>query len=115
MMIMKTTPTKSNQFILPTVLTLTATLAMTVVTGCGSHSDSHAISHKAQPVFKGHVAKVEYHLRKGYTVIVDADGKSTQLHGFPSVPLAPIEIYPNLHGAHGAHPQHYEVIQLPQS
>ena len=55
-------------------------------------------------MFKGEVTKVNYILPQNMTILIDSSGKTTELHGFPGIPCAEIEIY-----HHGGH--EYQIFQ----
>ena len=69
-----------------------ATAAAALLAGCGSHSELHQ-EHHGEQVFKGQVTKVDYVFSRGVTILKDADGKVTELEGYPSIPCTEVEIY----------------------
>jgi hypothetical protein len=71
------------------------------LSGCGSHEP---VSHEEAPIFKGQVAKVEYRLTEGVTVIIDSEGKQTKLEGHPGIPCTEVEIF--------QHGKEYEIFQV---
>ncbi len=81
-------------------------LAMVLfLAGCGGHGPLR----EGALVFKGRVAQVQHRLGQGYTLLIDGEGKTTRLEGYPGVPCTEVEIF-----NHGG--QEYEVFQAaPQS
>lgn len=75
-------------------------IILILLVGCGSHT----LPHSSELVFKGEVVKVDYMLTRGITILMDRDGKTTTLAGFPSVPCSEVEIY------HRGH-HNYQVFQ----
>lgn len=64
-------------------------------------------AHEGKLVYKGKVARVDFELSRGVTVIHGEDGKTTELEGLPGIPCAEVEIY--------QHGHEYEVFQAPRS
>lgn len=78
-----------------------------LLSGCGSsHEESEGGANEPKPIFKGQVVNVEYHLVDEKTVIIDSEGKKTELIGFPAIPRTNVEIY--------QHGREYEVFQTKQ-
>jgi len=68
---------------------LGTSITLILLAGCGSHT----LPHSSELVFKGEVVKVDYMLTHSITILMDRDGKTTTLAGFPSVPCSEVEIY----------------------
>jgi len=80
-------------------------LSLAFLAGCGGHGPLR----EGALVFKGKVTQVQYRLGQGYTLLIDGEGKTMRLDGYPGVPCAEVEIF-----NHGG--QEYEVFQTaPQS
>lgn len=64
--------------------------AVLFLAGCGGHPSAH----KGERVFQGEVARVQYQLTEGVTLLFDAEGKQVaELNGFPGIPSTEVEIY----------------------